>query len=213
LSRNKVLDDAAVQKRIAKAEKKAVKMAGVDQGIIGRFWELVNLFPKISTPELERRVDNFIMNAAPGQLFKMQEALFEEATPYLLDDDRVRRVMDDLQGKCIGLAISGEYESTVRLDCRCFQVSRGINDGIPVISVVSRRDYADAILLRNDPVKMILSRRIRASHKLTLLRWGLPHIDLLREKGLFEKYLAYQPEVEQVLDDYLTPNFMRGVSG
>jgi hypothetical protein len=204
VSRDKVLDDAAVQKRIEKAEKKAQKLAGVDQGIIGRFWELVNLFPKISTPELEQRVDTFIMSAAPGQLFRMQQALFVEATPYLLEDDRVMRVMDDLQGKCIGLAISGEYESTVRLDCRCFQVTRGINDGIPVISVGSRKDYADAILTRVDPVKMILSRRIRASHKLTLLRWGLPHLDLLREKGLFEKYIAYQPEVEQVLEDYLT---------
>ncbi|MHB8893647.1 MAG: hypothetical protein ACYC99_00505 [Candidatus Geothermincolia bacterium] len=199
-----VLDDAVVQKKILKAEKKAVKMAGVDQGLIGRFWELVNMFPKITTPELEKRVDHFIMTAPPGQLFLMQQAIFEEATPYLLEDTRVRCVMDDLYGKRIGLAIIGEYESTVTLDKLCFQVARGINDGIPVISVVSRKDYADAILGRVDPVKMILSRRIRASRKLTLLRWGLPHLDLLKEKGLFEKYLAYQPEVESVLEQNLT---------
>jgi len=198
------LDESKVQKRIEKAEKKAVKLAGVDQGLIGRFWELVNMFPKISTPELERRVDNFIMTAAPGQLFRMQQAIFEEATPYLLEDERVRCVMEDLSGKRIGLAITGEYASTVTLDCLCFQVARGITDGIPVISVVSRKDYADAILTRVDPVKMILSRRIRASHKLTLVRWGLPHLDMLREKGLFEKYLAYQPEVEAVLKENLT---------
>ena len=198
------LDESKVQKRIEKAEKKAVKLAGVDQGLIGRFWELVNMFPKISTPELEKRVDNFIMTAAPGQLFRMQQAIFEEATPYLLEDERVRCVMEDLSGKRIGLAITGEYSSTVTLDRLCFQVARGITDGIPVISVVSRKDYADALLTRVDPVKMILGRRIRASHKLTLVRWGLPHLDMLREKGLFEKYLAYQPEVEAVLEENLT---------
>lgn len=200
----KILDDSTVQKKIDRAEKKALKVKGVDNGLIGRFWELVSLFPRISTPELERRVESFIMTAAPGQLFRMQQAIFEEATPYLLEDERVRCVMDDLCGKQIGLAIMGEYESTVTLDNRCFQVARGITDHMPVISVVSRKDYADAILSRVDPVKMILSRRIRASHKLTLLKWGLPHLDLLRERGLFEKYLAYQPEVEAVLDDNLT---------
>lgn len=198
------LDDAQVQKRIEKAQKKAVKLAGVDQGLIHRFWELVNMFPKISTPQLERRVENFMMTAAPGQLFRMQQALFNEATPYLLEDERVRKVMDDLCGKRIGLAITGEYESTVTLDNRCFTARRGITDGIPVISVVSRKDYVDAVLSRVDPVKMILSRRIRASHKLTLARWGLPHLDLLREKGLFEKYLSYQPEVEAVLVENLS---------
>lgn len=202
--RNKdVLDEEAVQKKIKKAEKKAAKLAGVDNGLIGRFWELVNLFPKITDPELERRVEHFIMTAAPGQLFKMQQVIFEEATPYLLEDARVRCVMDGLCGKQIGLAIIGEYESTVTLDNLCFKVARGITDHIPVISVVSRRDYADAILSKADPVKMILSRRIRASHKLTLLKWGLPHLDLLRERGLFEKYFAYQPEVEAVLDEHL----------
>jgi len=200
----KDLDSDKIQKRIAKAEKKAIKLAGVDNGIIGRFWELVNMFPKITTPELELRVEHFIMTAAPGQLFLMQRALFEEATPYLLEDERVRCVMGDLHGKRIGMAITGEYESTVTLDGTCFQVERGIKDGIPVISVVSRRDYADTILSRADPIKMILGRRIRASHKFTLLRWGLPHLDLLKDKTLFEKYLTYQPEVEAVLEENLT---------
>jgi len=199
------LDEVAIQKRIAKAEKKASKLAGVDQGLIGRFWEIVSLFPKVSTPELERRVENFILTAAPGQLFKMQQAIFEEATPYLLEDRRISCVMDDLAGKRIGLAISGEYESTVTLDKRCFQVERGIRDkSIPVIYVVTRHDYADAILTRVDPIKMILGRKIRATHKFTLMRWGLPHLDLLRDRDLFEKYLSYQPEVEAVLEENLT---------
>jgi len=196
-----VLDDETVRKKIEKAEKKALKFSGVDNGLIARFWELVNLFPSISTPELEKRVEHFIMTATPGQLFRMQQLLFESATPFLLEDERVRCVMDDLCGKKIGLAITGEYESTVTLSNRCFHVARGNAEGIPVISIASRKDYVDAVLGRVDPVKMILSRRLRASRKLTLLKWGLPHLNLLRERGLFEKYLAYQPDVEAVLDE------------
>lgn len=196
-----VLDDETVRKKIKKAEKKALKFSAVDNGLIARFWELVNLFPKISTPGLEKRVEHFIMTATPGQFFRMQQLLFESATPFLLEDERVRCVMDDLCGKRIGLAITGEYESTVTLDNHCFRVSRGNAEGMPVISIASRKDYVDAVLGRVDPVKMILSRRLRATRKLTLLKWGLPHLNLLRERGLFEKYLAYQPEVEAVLEE------------
>jgi hypothetical protein len=197
-------DEEKVRRRIEKAEKKAVKLAGVDQGLIHRFWELINMFPKISTPELELRVENFILTAAPGQYYLMQQAIFEEATPYLVEDPRVREVMLQLSGRKIGLSIPGEYESTVTLDHLCFQVKRGINEGIPVISVMSRRDYADAILLKADPIKMILGRKIRASKKLTLLRWGLPHVEMLRDREIFEKYLSYQSEVEKVLEENLT---------
>ncbi len=198
-------EEAKIRKRIARAEKRAKKYTGVDDGIVQRFWEIVNLFPEISTLALEQRVESFIMKATPGQFFAMQQIMFEEATPYLLEDERVRNVMKALSGKQIGLAVSGEYESTITLDELCLTVNRGIsNKDIPVISVTSRRDYADAILHRKDPVKMILSRKIRATHKLKLLRWGLPHLDLVRDKSLLDKYLAYQDVVEQVLDEYLT---------
>ncbi|MBU4194629.1 MAG: hypothetical protein KKF66_06510 [Actinobacteria bacterium] len=115
-SKSEIKEEARIQKRIAKAEKKARKYAGVDDGIIQRFWEMVNLFPKMSTLELEQRVENFIMNATPGQFFTMQQVLFEEAMPYLREDERVRTVMKALKGKRIGLAVSGEYESTITLD-------------------------------------------------------------------------------------------------
>ena len=202
-SKSEIKEEARIQKRIAKAEKKARKYAGVDDGIIQRFWEMVNLFPKMSTLELEQRVENFIMNATPGQFFIMQQVLFEEAMPYLLEDERVSKVMNALKGKRIGLAVSGEYESTITLDDLHLTVSRGISKEIPVISVASRRDYADAILQKKDPVKMILGRKIKATHKLKLLRWGLPHLDLIRDKSLLEKYLTYQRDVEKDLDEYL----------
>jgi len=51
---------------------------------------------------------------------------------------------------------------------------------------------------------MILGRRIRASRKFTLLRWVLPHIEVLRDRSLFDKYLGYQTEMEKVLEENLT---------
>lgn len=196
-------EEEKIQKRIAKAEKKAMKYAGVDNSLIQRFWELVNLFPSISTKELEDRVERFIMHATPGQYFTMAQVLAQEATPYLLEDPRIRSLMKEFSGKKIGLAVKGEYESTVTMHENYIEVERCIKEDIPVISIESRRDYADAILSKKDPIKMILGRRIRATHKLRLVKWGLPHIDILRDRTLFEKYLSYQSEVEEVLDDNL----------
>ncbi len=197
-------EDEKLRKRVERAEKRAKHLTGVDNNIVQRFWEIINLFPKVTDPELERRLEHFIMCATPGQYFQMQQALFDEATPYVLEDPRLRRVIDDLDGKELGLAVEGEYESTVTLSNRRFDIRRGISDDIPVISIASRADYADAVLTRKDPVRLILSRRIKASHKLTLLKWVRPHIDLLKDQDLFDKYLAYQPEVERVLVDNLT---------
>lgn len=203
MSKSRQEKESVIDRRIAKAEKKAIKYAGVDSSLIQRFWELVSMFPKMSTPELEERVECFIMNATPGQFFTMQQALTEEATPYLVEDERVVKLLREFAGRKLGLAIKGEYESTVTV-CDCYlTVERGINENIPVLSVESRHDYADAILGLKDPVKLILNRRIRATHKLTLLKWALPHIDILRDRDLFDKYLSFQPEVERVLDETL----------
>jgi len=202
-AKKKIRDEEKIQKHIEKYEKKALRLSGVDEGLVQRFWELVNLFPRISTIELERRVERFILNATPGQFFAMQTAIFKEATPYLVEDPRVRGVLEALSGKKIGLAVVGEYESTVCLSNCCFSIERGIREDVPVISIASRQDYVDAILQRKDPLKMIFGRKIRASHKLKLLRWALPHIDLIRDKHLFDKYLSYQNEVEKILDEQL----------
>jgi hypothetical protein len=196
-------EEKKYRKRIAAAEKKALKVAGVDSGIIQRFWEIVSLFPKITDPDLELRVERFILNAAPGQFFVMQQVMADQLSPLLVEDERVRKVMDGLAGKCIGLAITGEYESTLTIKPDCLVAQRGISDGIPVISTESRRDYADAILNKKDPVKMILGRRIRATHKFTLMRWGLPHLEIVRDRSVLEKYLSYQPEIERIVDETL----------
>jgi len=196
--------DAKLEKRIAKAEEKAKKYPGVDEGLIQRIWELVNLFPELSSPELERRTERFILMATPGEFYRMQAAIAEMAVPYLIEEPKVKRLFESLEGKQLGLAIKGIYESTLTFGNCYLTVERGINDGVPVLSCESRRDYADAILSIKDPVKMILGRRIRASHKLKLLKWTLPHVDILRDKDIFLKYLSYQPVVEKTIEENLT---------
>jgi hypothetical protein len=196
-------EEEKARKRIAKAEKKALKLTGVDHGLVQRFWELVSIFPKISQQELANRLERFILFATADQYYRMQQALFMEGTPYMLEDPRVLKVVNDLKGKSIGLSVPGVYDSTITLDDICFKVDKGIKEGVPVLSVMSRRDYADIVLRLKDPVKMLLARRIRATHKLTLLKWAIPHLDLVREHGLLEKYFSYQPAVEEMLDEKL----------
>lgn len=172
-------------------------------GVLKRIWEIMGLWPKISDPELERRLERFILCATNDQLFHMQQVIFNEAIPYLVGDERVRGAMEALAGKKVGLAVKGDYETTVKIDCLKFEVERGIDEHIPVISVKSRRDYADAVLNKHDPVKMMLTGRIRVSHMLTLIRWILPHLTLLIDRDLIVKYLGYQKDVEEVLDETL----------
>lgn len=193
--------DRDTVKKITSVEKKAKKLPGIDESLIQGFWELLNLFPKISKPGLEERLEKFILEATPGQYFTMQCALFEAAIPYLREDERMRSLLKSLSGKSCGLAVTGKYESTVTFDDLNFRIQRGISSKkIPVISISSRKDYAEVVLGRKDPIKMLIARKIRATHKLTLLKWGLPHVNLLRERDLFEKSLTYQEEAEKILD-------------
>lgn len=197
-------EDVAIQKRIARAEKKALRFTGDDYGLVQRFWELVSMFPRITSPELEKRVERFILNGTAEQYYRIQKALFHEGTPFMLNDPKLMKVVNAMQGKSIGLSVTGVYDSTITLDNMYFLVEQGIRRDIPVISVVSRRDYADAILNMKDPVRLLVGRRIRASRKLTLLKWALPHLELLKEKGLLEQSLYHQPFIEDLLDENLT---------
>jgi hypothetical protein len=173
--------------------------------ILQRYFELINLYPKISSVELEKRIEHFTLNASADELFNVQEAFFKEGTPYLLEDHRLKKVMTILDGKSIGLAIGKEYQTTVSLKNMVFSIERGIRDKkIPVLSVATRKDYVDALLRRKDPLKLVLSRKLTASHKITLMQWGLPFIDVLFDASLIGKALSHQPIVEAVLSDTLS---------
>jgi hypothetical protein len=171
--------------------------------LLNRVWEIVGLWPRIEDPVLERRLDDFIMRATPDQLLRMQEVIFAEATPYLVGDGKVRATMEAFNGRSIGLAIDGWYRTTVRLSNLRFGIESGICEDIPVITVKCRRDYADAVLCHKDPLTMIFKGRIKISRMLTLVRWILPHVGIVMDRQLFDKFLGYQQDVEKVLDECL----------
>lgn len=169
-----------------------------------RFWEIVTLFPDISTPELQDRISRFILCASAAELFTMSRELFDFATPLLVEDERIRRMMGGLSGKRVGLVIEGEYYSVVTLSDRGFRVEMGQDERAPVISVVDREHYRDALLKRSDPMRLILERKIRVKGLVTLARWGLPYLRIFRDRDLYDKYLGYQPEIESRVSDILT---------
>jgi hypothetical protein len=172
--------------------------------ILQRYFELINLYPKISSPDLEKRIEHFTLTASTDEMYTVQETFFREGAPYLLEDSRMRRVMEILDGKSIGLAIGKEYQTTVRLQNMVFSIERGIKDKKnPVFSVSTRKDYVDALLRRKDPLKLVLSRKLTASHKITLAKWGLPFIDVLLDTSMIGKVLNHQPIVESVISDTL----------
>ncbi len=113
-------------------------------------------------------------------------------------------MMAGLSGKRIALVIEGEYYSVVTLSDRGFRVELGQDKHVPVISVVDREHYRDALLKRSDPMRLILERKIRVKGLVTLARWALPHIKTIRDRGLYDKYLGYQAEIEERVSDILT---------
>jgi hypothetical protein len=169
-----------------------------------RFWEIVTLFPDISTPELEERISCFIMRSSVEELFTMSRELFGFATPLLVEDERIRGMMAGLSGKRIALVIEGEYYSVVTLSDRGFRVELGQEQHIPAISVADREHYRDALLKRTDPMRLILERKIKVKGLVTLARWAFPHIRTIRDRGLYDKYLGYQAEIEERVSEILS---------
>ena len=169
-----------------------------------RFWEIVTLFPDISTQELEERISRFIMLSSVEELFTMSRELFGFATPLLLEDERIRKMMAGLSGKRVALVIEGEYYSVVTLSDSGFRVELGQQKHAPVVSVVDREHYRDALLKRSDPMRLILERKIRVKGLVTLARWALPYINTIRQRSLYDKYLGHQAEIEERVSDILT---------
>lgn len=193
-----------LDKKLARQEKKAKKGLMIDDHIVEHLWTLVTMWPRIADPELEDRVGKFIVEGKPEDYFRMQQKIFDFVAPLLKKDWRFAKIMRELNGKKIGLEVTGNYSSTVSLNDMSFKIKVGLKKGIPVISVISREDYRDAILKRKDPVRLLLHRRIRIKGILTLIKWVLPYVSILRDRSLYERVLAYQPEFEELLDRELT---------
>jgi hypothetical protein len=171
---------------------------------IKQLWNILNFYPDFHDPEVAARTEKFILTASADQLFRLQRDLFDFAIPYFLKDERICCIMEDFDGRKVGLAIAGEYESTLIFRRDCFENIRGIGKGYPVFTVVSREAYRDGILKKVDPVKLVVARKIKVKNIHTLARWALPHWKILVDKTLFDKFLGYQDEVEEWIEGELT---------
>ena len=109
-----------------------------------QFWNILNMYPDIHSPELQERIDTFVIHADVNAFFQMQKGLFDFATPYFMEDERISALMCGLDGKKIGLSIEREYQSTLIFRPEGFDMIWGIKRGYPVLIVVSREDYRDA---------------------------------------------------------------------
>lgn len=162
------------------------------------------MYPEFHSQELEARVDYFILNASPDELFRMQKGLFDLIAPFLMEDERAAALMRAFDRKRLGLIIGNDYESTLLFKEGAFEVLWGTRRGYPVFEVTSREAYRDAILHRVDMVRLIMLRRIRVRHLGLLARWALPCWYILVDSSLFEKLLGYQDRVEKWIDEALS---------
>ena len=169
-----------------------------------RLWDLVNLYPRVSDEELEKRLSDFIINATEEELFAMSRELFEFATSLIKEDEKLRRLMASMQGRCLALIIDGSYHSVVTFQCDGFELELRRDDDLPALIAASREVYRDAALKRKDPTRLILERKIRARKLPKMVRWTLPHLKVLRNRALYDRYLSRQEEIEAKIEETLT---------
>jgi hypothetical protein len=155
------------------------------------------MYPKITDAKLAKKIEEFTMTATADQLLRMQRLVIAEGAGYMADEPRWREILDRLDGIRIGMAIGDEYRTTVSLDDCRFAVEMGIGDrSIPVLSVASREDYVDALLRRKDLLWMVVTGKLKASHKVKLARWGLTFMEHLKNDELFEDLVSHQSSAE-----------------
>ncbi len=164
---------------------------------VKQLWNILNFYPEFHDQKTADRTNRFIMEADAEELFRMQTDLFTFATPFFLEDGRIAGIMEDFDGRRVGLVIKGEYESTLTFRREGFEHSMGLRRGYPVFAVKSRKAYSDGVLRRVDPLQLVLSRQIRVSNLHILALWALPHVGILGDKDLFDKFLGYQDLVEE----------------
>lgn len=163
---------------------------------IKQLWNILNFYPDFHDPVVAARTEKFILTASTEDLFQLQKDLFDFAIPYFLEDQRLRCIMEDFNGRKVGLAIAGEYGSTIIFRRDGFETVHDIGKGYPVFTIVSRQAYRDGVLKKVDPIKLVIARKIKVKNIHILARWALPHWKVLIDKTLFDKFLGYQDEVE-----------------
>ena len=169
-----------------------------------RLWDLVNLYPRISDEELEKRLSDFIVNATEEELFAMSKELFDFATSLIVEDEDLRGLMASMEGRCLALIIEGSYQSVVTFRCDGFELELRRDDELPALIASSREVYRDAALKRKDPTRLIMERKIKARKLPKMVRWTLPHLKVLRNRALYDRYLSRQDEIEAKIEETLT---------
>ena len=184
---------------------KATGSTGGKQNLIlRRYWEILNLYPQITDERLAERIEEFTLNATPEQLFRMQKLVIGYGADYMAKDPRWRKILEKMDGEKVGLAIGRDYSSTVSLHDYEFKVKMGIeDDSIPVLSVASRQDYIDALLRRKDIIRMLITRKLKATRKMTLVRWGLSFFDLIKDQELFDDLVSHQAVAEKSIAEVM----------
>jgi hypothetical protein len=191
---------ASEEKDVEKGESQP-RLTLIDQvESVKRIFDVLNMWPKGTSGELEQRGREFIMNAGAEELLRMQRTAFDTVGEYVFDDARVQPLIVAFEGRQIGFAIRKFYQSTVREESSRFTVEPGIEPGIPVMWCAARADYADAMFGTRDPLKMILTRKMGATHLPTLLKWWLPHLEILGSEDIMQAYASIAPEFEKVMD-------------
>ena len=169
-----------------------------------RLWDLVNLYPRVTDAELEKRLSDFIINATEEELFTMSRELFDFATSLIMEDEDLRGLMASMEGRCLALIIEGSYHSVVTFQCGGFELELKRDDDLPALIASNREVYRDAALKRRDPTRLILERKIRARKLPKMVRWTLPHLKVLRNRALYDRYLSRQEEIEAKIEETLT---------
>lgn len=169
-------------------------------GIIKRYFEIVNLYPDIKDPALRKRIEEFTMNAGTDELFQMQTTVFKAGREFINGSPGWETILDHLEGKKVGVCIGNEYFTTVELKDRQFILEQGVPETtIPVFSVASRKDYVDTLLRRREPFRMIITGKLKATHKFTLAKWGYEFFHLLSDDVLFDELLENWVDAEQII--------------
>lgn len=168
-----------------------------------RLWDLVNLYPKVSDAELEKRLSDFIIKATEEELFVMSRELFDYAASMIMEDEDLRELMASMHGKRLALIINGCYYSVVTFKRDGFELELKRDDEPPALIASGREVYRDAVLRRRDPSRLILERKIKARRLPRMLRWALPHLKVLRNRALYDRYLSRQREIEAKIEEVL----------
>lgn len=185
-------------------ETEEAKLGSSDQAhAMKRVFDLINMWSRVTDIALLSRTRDFIMKATPEEFLKIHQSSLDLVGEYIFEDPTIQPMLDVFEGRQVGFCIKKCYESTLAVEYLRFRLEPGIERGIPVMWCASRKDYVDAMLGNRDPLRMVLARKLGTTRTTTLLKWWLPHLDVLVSDDFAEKCLSLQPRIEEEMGNVL----------